>query len=154
MASPLDSYVPSQETMQNYSPVPESGCWLWLGSVDAHGYGAVRYKSKWVTGAHRLFYTEHVGSIPDGFFVCHKCDTPRCVNPAHLFAATAAENQQDRRRKGRNKLSIPARPTAKTIERECLTCLASFMAASHDVKRGKAKFCSGNCYHSNGMARP
>lgn len=87
--------------MENYIPVPESGCWLWLGGWDANGYGKVSRNGKVITTAHRLFYFERNGPIPTGLVVCHKCDTPACCNPDHLFLGTYQDNIDDMIRKGR-----------------------------------------------------
>lgn len=87
-----------------YMPEPNSGCWIWLGAVWKHPYGD-RGKM-WLAGdvqrfAYRISYELFVGPIPDGLLICHKCDTPICVNPDHLFAGTSRDNTQDMIRKGR-----------------------------------------------------
>jgi hypothetical protein len=81
---------------------PELGpCWVWIGKTKSHGYGQIRYQEKGI-GTHRVAWSLTHGSIPDGLFVCHKCDNPPCCNPSHLFLGTTTENQQDASRKGRN----------------------------------------------------
>jgi hypothetical protein len=79
---------------------PATGCRLFLGSLDADGYGkiCINYK-KWL--AHRLVWTITNGDIPAGIYVCHSCDVPNCINPAHLWLGTHADNMADRQAKGR-----------------------------------------------------
>lgn len=87
-----------------YVTVPEAGCWLWIGSINAQGYGRFSLGSKGQsTMAHRESYRRYIGPIPDGLFVCHKCDTPACINPSHLFVGTQLDNQRDRASKGRSR---------------------------------------------------
>lgn len=88
---------------ERYEPDTNGGCWLWLGSVNkgpCGGYGAMTIKGL-PKAAHRAFYSEFVGPIPDGMEVCHKCDVRCCVNPQHLFIGTKSDNQRDCVRKGR-----------------------------------------------------
>jgi hypothetical protein len=80
--------------------VQETGCWRWTGYTHIRGYGIVSLRGK-LQKAHRLFYEYFVGSIPDGMVICHHCDRPCCVNPAHLFCGTQRDNIMDCIAKGR-----------------------------------------------------
>jgi hypothetical protein len=90
-----------------WSRVDKSGgpdaCWLWIGSKAA-GYGQFAISHGVIERCHRLayFYTHGYDSIPDGMFLCHKCDNPACCNPDHMFVGTPKENTEDCRRKGRH----------------------------------------------------
>ena len=76
------------------------GCWVWLGAKNSHGYGLLAVNGRPVP-THRLAFELANGEIPGGKSVCHRCDTPACCRPSHLFLGTHAENMADRNAKGR-----------------------------------------------------
>ena len=79
---------------------PPGRCWLWSGAKDRDGYGVIA-DGKRTLGAHRVSYEMHHRPLPPGAVVMHSCDTPTCVNPAHLSVGTKRSNAADMTRKGR-----------------------------------------------------
>jgi HNH endonuclease len=81
----------------------DDSCWLWTGKTQVgKGHAVFGVTTGCNVLAHRYSYTLNVGAIPDGLCVCHKCDTPKCVNPSHLFLGTKGDNNRDRSAKGRS----------------------------------------------------
>lgn len=76
-------------------------CWLWAGNKTQTGYGRIGINYKGIL-AHRLSWELAHGPIPKGLVVCHRCDTPLCVRPDHLFLGTLSENHRDMVAKGRH----------------------------------------------------
>ncbi len=84
----------------NKTPVGKLGCWLWQKRKDEDGYGSVRVASSNLK-AHRISYELHVGPVPKGSCVLHRCDVRACVNPEHLWLGTDEDNAKDRDEKKR-----------------------------------------------------
>lgn len=79
-------------------------CREWQAFRNPLGYGMFRVfvgESMWL--AHRVAWELFVGDIPPGLGVLHKCDNPPCVNVAHLFLGTNADNNADKMAKGRHR---------------------------------------------------
>lgn len=81
-------------------------CWIWTASKSPQGYGQFTFSEggrKRLWGSHRVAYVLTHGGFPtDKPYVCHHCDVPACVNPGHLYAGTASDNDQESRDKGRH----------------------------------------------------
>jgi hypothetical protein len=127
---------------ESYIPEPNSGCWLWIGTDRGQfGYGNI-IRNGTHLGAHRASWELHYGPIPDGMFVCHRCDVRACVNPKHLFLGSIQENNLDSRAKGRN-VKGAKHGCAKLTEEQARAIKASVrslteLAAQFGISRASA----------------
>jgi hypothetical protein len=103
-------------------------CWIWQLrlTLPNHrsdgGYGKLRHKGREYL-AHRFYYQQAKGPVPEGLELDHLCRVRSCVNPDHLEPVTRLENM---RRSGSSKLTIEQ---AREIERLCAQGLSSYKIA-------------------------
>ncbi len=81
------------------------GCWIWHGARGEKGYGSFSFNGR-VTPAHRVAWMLTNGPIENGLHILHRCDTPSCMNPSHLFQGTNTDNVHDMIAKGRNRRKL------------------------------------------------
>jgi hypothetical protein len=130
--------------------IEDNGCWSWTGFKDRLGYGRVAW-SAFQVGAHRAAWSVfNRKDVPDGLDVLHTCDNRGCVNPAHLYVGTAADNARDMVVRGRSgsakltfsivveirsllKLRVPHRELARRfgVRREAISEIARGISWRH-----------------------
>lgn len=71
--------------------IPFSTCWHWTGTKNEQGYGIFQLDGR-PRMAHRVSYCHHVGPIPAGLHIDHRCRVRHCVNPRHIEPVTCREN--------------------------------------------------------------
>src|ERR1700743_1519207 len=134
-----------QERLLGNSVIVDSGCREWLRSLNASGYGTLKWKGECVL-AHRQSYGEFIGQIPDGLHVLHHCDNRKCINPSHLFLGTNKDNVSDRVSKGRSgALRGERNRNAKLTTAEVLEILSSTEGDRALAKRFKVS--QGNIWN-------
>ncbi len=129
-----------ERLLAHIEPDPNSGCWLWSRAENGMGYGVIRIDHKNHL-THRLSWTLHRGSIPPRLCVLHRCDTPACCNPDHLFLGTKSDNMADMIAKKRDRKALGEKASkAKLTAVDVLAIRASdewprFLAARYGVSR-------------------
>lgn len=123
---------PEVRFWRHVMPEPNSGCWLWMASLDGRGYGQINRGDGRPIRAHRLSYEMHKGPIPDGMDLDHKCRVRCCVNPDHLEPVTRQVNilrgeshvaRQSRQTHCKNGHEYIAENTVRyRNKRQCRTC--------------------------------
>lgn len=132
-------------------PEPNSGCWLWMGSVISEKRGYGRFVIPGLTRlAHRAAYLIYRGDLPVDLQVDHKCRNTFCVNPDHLEVVTAAENLR-RSRESRNLINFCGKGHSmadalsevayknghRVVVRRCRTCAQERNRASYRRRMAK-----------------
>lgn len=94
--------IPLSEKIEKHTiRIPETGCWIWMASLNTGGYGKTGLGRGSYLAAHRVSYENKFGPIPKDKFALHTCDIKCCVNPDHIFLGTQKENMADKVKKNR-----------------------------------------------------
>lgn len=131
--TPLTDRLPPTETQRFWAKVCKSPrCWEWTaGTVD--GYGQFVRADGSRVRAHVYSIEKHLGyPTPRGMEVCHRCDNPPCVNPAHLYYGTRQNNIDDALARGRWRLG-EKHPFARLTEEDVVSIRTRY-AAGEEVK--------------------
>lgn len=120
-------YKTKESWFDNTIPEPNTGCWLWIHSVNNKGYGRLLFNGT-VKLAHRVSHELFKGKIPDGLIVRHICHNPLCCNPNHLLTGTAKDNADDMVKAGRHPKTFLGVPKTEEHKQKIKNSLNSFYA--------------------------
>ena len=70
----------------------KTGCWEWQLGRTGSGYGVCRNLESKQVSAHRFYFEQANGPIPDGLQIDHLCRNRACVDPDHMELVTVAVN--------------------------------------------------------------
>lgn len=127
--------TPEERFNDKFIKGSEEDCWLWDGAKDQNGYGMFWFEGKVRKASRVAWQLAFKQSIPAKGQICHKCDTPSCVNPHHLFLGTAAINNNDCIVKGRRILPKGIlNPKTKLTEVQVLEIKISPLTATELTK--------------------
>lgn len=141
---------PLSEIMERLSmPIPECGCYAWLGKHGTHGYAYIAYRIGPQKRVHRKAATvawelANAMEVPKGLELSHTCLQEWCVNPEHLIAETHSENLKRRRPFSRYKGNVckNGHPLPPKISRNknggCPICYKEYQAkyrATHNARK-------------------
>lgn len=119
---------------------PNSGCWLWTACLDRYGYPRLQVK-RYPHLATRLVVAAALGrTLQTEEQVCHACDTPACVNPAHLWLGSLQQNQADKAAKGRGARNRGASNGTAKLNRGQVARIRERRAAGEPLKAIAADF--------------
>ena len=85
---------------EKYTIEPD-GCWIWKTGLDSR-HPDFRFDRGYVKASHFSWQRANECKLREGEQVLHTCDTPRCVNPEHLFIGDHKLNMEDKARKNRS----------------------------------------------------
>lgn len=118
--------------------VINKGCWECIShALNKSNYPHVKRNGK-LYRMNRYVYKIYYGEIPDGLFVCHTCDNPKCINPEHLFLGTPKDNMQDMSKKGRGGFQGKSLPEEIKLKMS-KTLKGRKQSSEHKRKRGLSK---------------
>jgi len=139
VANNLTAYLEARSSVD-----PDTGCWNWVLSVNPDGYGQAKVAGVTMR-AHRLAYAAKASLTPaqmaamKGVTVCHTCDNPLCVNPAHVYSGTPSSNMRDKVLRGRasggGRAKLTDTQAAEIIRRYVAGETAEALAAVYGVTK-------------------
>ncbi len=116
-------------------------CWEWVPEPK-RPYGRLRFAGREI-GAHVASYLAFCGPIPEGTFVCHDCDNPRCVNPTHLWLGSHVDNMKDCTKKRRRKMGRQGAHNRKLTGEQVREIVAAYAEGSTSQKSLAEKYSVG-----------